>query len=229
MKHVTRAVVLVALVAVAIAAIAVARRRDAAASSPGTTPLTWIADAHQFGPVGYRDPAGAISPDGQWIAYSEGRFLRVRPAGGGPSVTLPSNEVQIRDLTWSPDSRKIVANGFGTPGGWAVFDRTTATRERLWADHDPLKARIEDTGAAATAKVSDLRQLTWSRNGRFLAGIVNGREGQDCGRLPPTAQSRRRGACLIASRFRRGHRAARSRASPPSMAGRESRARAAAP
>ena len=54
-----------------------------------------------------------------------------------------------------------------------------ATRERLWADHDPLKARIEDTGAAATAKVSDLRQLTWSRNGRFLAGIVNGREGQE--------------------------------------------------
>ena len=72
-----------------------------------------------------------------------------------------------------------MANGFGTPGGWAVYDRTTATRERLWADHDPLKARIEDTGAAATAKVSDLRQLTWSRNGRFLAGIVNGREGQE--------------------------------------------------
>ena len=179
MKQVARAVVLVALVAIAIAAIAVARRRDAAASSPGTTPLTWIADAHQFGPVGYRDPAGAISPDGQWIAYSEGRFLRVRPAGGGPSVTLPPNEVQIRDLTWSPDSRKIVANGYGTPGGWAVFDRTTATRERLWADHDPLQARIEETGAAATAKVSELRQLTWSRNGRFLAGIVNGREGQE--------------------------------------------------
>jgi Tol biopolymer transport system component len=178
-KHVTRGVILVALVAVAIAAFAVARRPDAAASSPGAAGLTWIADAHQLGPVGYRDPAGAISPDGQWIAYSEGRFLRVRPSGGGPSVTLPPNEVQIRNLTWSPDSRKIVADGFGTPGGWAVYDRTTGTREPLWAAHDPLSARNEETGAATTARVSDLRQLTWSRNGRLLAGIVNARQGQE--------------------------------------------------
>ena len=179
MKHLTRAVLLVALVAVAIAAFALARRRDAAASSPGATPLAWLADAHQLGPVGYRDPAGGISPDGQWIAYSEGRFLRVRPSGGGPSVALPPNEAQIRNLTWSPDSRKIVADGFGTPGGWALYDRTTATRERLWADRDPLSARIEETGATTTARVSDLRQLAWSRNGRFLAGIVNAREGQE--------------------------------------------------
>ena len=166
MKHVTRAVVLVALVAVAIAAIVVASRRDAAASSPGTTPLTWVADAHQFGPVGYRDPAGAISPDGRWIAYSEGRFLRVRPAGGGPSVTLPPDDTQIRNLTWSPDSQKIMANGFGTPGGWAVYDRTAGDAERLWADHDPLKARTRrHRRRETTAKVSDLRQLTWSRDG----------------------------------------------------------------
>src|SRR4029453_19380322 len=99
--------------------------------------LAWVATAHQFGPVGYRDPAGAISPDGQWIAYSEGRFLRVRPIGGRPrAATFPPNEMQIRDLTWSPDSRQIVANGFGTPGGWAVYDRATGARGRLWADHD---------------------------------------------------------------------------------------------
>src|SRR6186997_2394663 len=139
----SRLAILLALVAAAAAAVTVIVRREAQTEA---APLTWVAEAHQLGPVGYRDPAGALSPDGQWIAYSEGRFLRVRPSGGGPSVTLPPNEIQIRDLTWSPDSRKIVANGYGTPGGWAVFDRPTATRERLWADHDPLTARIEDTG-----------------------------------------------------------------------------------
>ena len=50
----------------------------------------------------------------------------------------------------------------------------------MWADRDPLRARLGDTGTeTTTAKVSDLRQLTWSRAGRFIAGIVNGREGQE--------------------------------------------------
>ena len=177
MKLTIRALILVALVAGAVATIAVARRRDP--PEPAATSLTWIADAHQLGPVGYRDPAGAISPDGQWIAYSEGRFLRVRPAGGGPSAPLPPNEAQIRNLTWSPDSRKIVADGYLTPSGWAVFDVSAGTRQALWGDRDPLSARLDGSGTETTAKVSDLRQLTWSRNGRFIAGIVNGREGQE--------------------------------------------------
>jgi Tol biopolymer transport system component len=176
-KSLTRAGVLIALVAGAVATIAVARRRDPPA--PDAVPLAWIAEAHQLGPVGYRDPAGAISPDGQWIAYSEGRFLRIRPVGGGPSAALPPADAQIRNLTWSPDSQRVVADGYLTPGGWAVYDRIASTRQPLWAGLDPLKARLEDTGAPATAKVSDLRQLTWSPTGRFLAGIVNGREGQE--------------------------------------------------
>src|SRR5262249_45973981 len=47
-------------------------RRDRASDR---SRLTLVATAHQLGPVGYRDPAGAISPDGRWVAYSEGRFL----------------------------------------------------------------------------------------------------------------------------------------------------------
>src|SRR6185295_16853126 len=118
--------------------------------------------------------------DGRWIAYSEGRFLRVRPAGGGPTVALPPGEAQIRNLTWSPDSQRILADGFETAAGWGLYDRAAGTRQRLWADHDPLRARLGDTGTeTTTAKVSDLRQLTWSRAGRFIAGIVNGRDGQE--------------------------------------------------
>ena len=74
-----RVVVLAALAAAAGIVWLIASRAE-----PGrdVSRLTWIADAHQFGPVGYRDPAGAISPDGRWIAYSEGRFLRVRDCDG---------------------------------------------------------------------------------------------------------------------------------------------------
>src|SRR5260221_10209210 len=110
--------------------------------------LTWIADAHQFGPVGYRDPAGAISPDGRWIAYSEGRFLRVRAAAGGPIDDLPAGDTQIRNIVWSADSRTILADGFRGPAGWALYDRLDGTRRPLWGDRDPLRG----------AKGSDLRQ-----------------------------------------------------------------------
>ena len=131
--------------------------------------LTWIADAHQFGPVGYRDPAGAISPDGRWIAYSEGRFLRVRAAAGGPIADLPAGDTQIRNIVWSADSRTILADGFQGPAGWALYDRIDGTRRPLWGDRDPLRG----------AKVSDLKQPAWSPDGRHLAAILNGRDGQD--------------------------------------------------
>ena len=134
-----------------------------------TARLTWIADAHQLGPVGYRDPAGAISPDGRWLAYSEGRFLRVRRVEGGPLVDLPEGEAQIRNIAWSPDNRLIIADGFITQSGWAVYDRATGTRRPLWADRDPLHGR----------PISDLRQPAWSADGRSIAAIVNGREGQE--------------------------------------------------
>jgi Tol biopolymer transport system component len=131
--------------------------------------LTWLADAHQLGPVGYRDPAGAISPDGRWIAYSEGRFLRVRSATGGPLVDLPTGEAQIRNLAWSPDNRTILADGFATQTGWGLYDRVDGTRRRLWPGRDALDG----------VRISDLRQLTWSPDGRSIAAVVNAGEGPE--------------------------------------------------
>ena len=163
---VSRALWLLALLAAGTAVLFLARPR---ASAPELPRLTWVVDAHQLGPVGYRDPAGAISPDGRWIAYSEGRFLRVRAADGGPLVDLPAGDAQIRNLVWSPDGRTILADGFRTPGGWALYDRIDGTRRPLWADRDPLSG----------AQVSDLRQPSWSPDGRSIAAIVNGRDGQD--------------------------------------------------
>ena len=161
-----RALTLLALLAAAAGVFLLAPR---GVSQPDATRLTWLADAHQLGPVGYRDPAGAISPDGRWIAYSEGRFLRVRAAEGGPLVDLPPGEAQIRNIAWSPDSRSLLADGFRTQGGWALYDRVDGTRVPLWADRDPLRG----------AQISDLRQPAWSPDGRSIAAIVNGREGQE--------------------------------------------------
>src|SRR5438034_9598391 len=116
----SRRLISLALLVAGVAAIALAFRRSE--SEAGIGPLRWIATAHQFGPVGYRDPAGAISPDGQWIAYSEGRFLRVRAIEGGPVVELPPEEAQIRNISWTGDSRTILADGYGTQAGWAMYD-----------------------------------------------------------------------------------------------------------
>src|SRR5215510_13656413 len=97
-------VALVALAAIGLGVIAFIDRPGPATSMPR---LSWVATAHQFGPVGYRDPAGGISPDGAWIAYSEGRFLRVKPIDGGPIVDLPAGPAQIRYLAWRPDSQAV--------------------------------------------------------------------------------------------------------------------------
>ncbi|MGH9139863.1 MAG: LpqB family beta-propeller domain-containing protein [Vicinamibacterales bacterium] len=165
-KGAVRVVGLLALLGAGAAAFLYARSRE---TPPGAHRLAWVVDAHQFGPVGYRDPAGAISPDGGWIAYSEGRFLRVRSTAGGPLVDLPAGEAQIRTIAWSPDNRTILTDGFQTQNGWALYDRIDGTRRPLWADRDPLKG----------GTISDLRQPAWSSDGRAIAAIVNGREGQE--------------------------------------------------
>jgi len=147
------------------------------ARDPEHVTLTWIADAHQFGPVGYRDPAGAISPDGRWIAYSEGRFLRVRPVGGGPTIDVPPGEAQIRTVSWNRDNRRILTDGCGVPGGVGVYNIAARTRTRLWPDRD------------------DVRQPAWSPTGQLIGAIVSGREGQAVvalsadGRTAPIAAS----------------------------------------
>ena len=92
--------------------------------------MSWVATAQQYGPVGYRDPAGAISPDGRRIAYSEGRFLRVRSIDGGPVVDLPPGDAQIRRLAWSADSLSVVTDGAAS-GARARYHLLRRTRDAL--------------------------------------------------------------------------------------------------
>jgi Tol biopolymer transport system component len=129
---------------------------------PSDTPrLAWVVTAHQLGPVGYRDPAGAISPDGKSIAYSEGRFLRVRSVDGGPSIELPAGDAQIRSLSWNPDNHTVLADGDRGPSGWAMYD---------------VAARARHPFATSTSRFAS---AVWAPDGKRIAAIVNGTEGQE--------------------------------------------------
>ena len=140
--------------------------------------LAWVATGRQLGPVGYRDPVGAISPDGKWIAYSEGRFLRVRSVDGGPAIDLPPGEAQIRNLSWNPDSRSILADGSQTQGGWAIYDVIARTRRGFVARDvaRPFQGRDQPDREAESLA---LHNAVWSPDGKTIAGIVNGTEGQE--------------------------------------------------
>src|SRR5438876_83228 len=147
--------------------------------------FAWVATAHQFGPVGYRDPAGAISPDGKWIAYSEGRFLRVRSVDGGPAIDLPAGDAQIRHVSWRADNRTILADGSHAQADWAIYDVVARTRKEF-APGDVVRTFQVRDGAAGDPERVDrdpkrvaLQMLVWSPDGQKIAGIVNAIEGQE--------------------------------------------------
>ncbi len=147
-----RAVVLLLIVASGAALVA----RPPVRGGVDASRLTWIATAQQFGPVGYRDPAGAISPDGRSIAYSEGRFLRVRPIDGGPVVDLPAGPVQIRRLGWASDSKAIIADG-ELDGSWVRYDPTARTREAVRPPPLPPGRAFNDLAAFTAAACIETR------------------------------------------------------------------------
>jgi Tol biopolymer transport system component len=170
-----RALILVVLVVAALAAVLWQRRPVPQAGVPRAV---WVATAHQHGPVGYRDPAAAISPDGRWVAYSEGRFLRVQPIGGGPVVDLPPGEQQFRQLAWHPDNERILAGG-------AVYDRIARTQEHFpVADNKSTSAEDTADKSSARERLAVLRQAVWSPDGQRMAAVINGREGSELWILP---------------------------------------------
>jgi len=180
--------IVVVLLVAALAALIIRRTES---PSDDRSELAWIATAHQYGPVGYRDPVGAVSPDGKWLAYSEGRFLRVRPIDGGASTEFPAGASQIRHLVWNPDSRRILADGDDAMT-WVIYDRASGTREPLWPSPGETKA---------------LRQPAWSADGRSIVAVVNGREGAELHTIyfdGRTAQSRRMGQRIAYPAFAAG-------------------------
>ena len=143
---------------------------SSAAASEGPR-LHFVATARQFGPVGYRDPAGAMSPDGVWLAYSVGRTLRAQRIDGGPVHEVGAINSQIRYIAWPPDSRHVAVRDrepdTGAPS-WEVFEVLTGKKERLWPNN-PEAARLS--------------HLAWSPDGGSVAGVLRQGDGSQLWRM----------------------------------------------
>ena len=152
-----RQLVLLTLVVGALVAIAVGA--PGIVAGRGTADARYVTTAHQLGVVGYRDPAGAISPDGKRFAYSEGRFIRIVPIGGGAPVTLPAGDGQVRFLEWTSNDTVIAVprpaasarTANGERPAWLIAvssfpaeakNRRSIPTRRLWTDCLHCESRV---------------------------------------------------------------------------------------
>ncbi|MDE2659541.1 MAG: hypothetical protein OXI45_04960 [Acidobacteriota bacterium] len=128
-------------------------------------PLHYLATADQAGPVAYRDPVGAISPDGNWLATLERGQVRIAPAAGGAAQRVGAGTASIRYLAWLPDSRRVLVheNVFDrSRQEWWIYDRADGSRRPLWPDRP----------ADASPSTGSLAQLSWSADGSAVAGVT---------------------------------------------------------
>ena len=132
---------------------------------PNASTPTLVATVHQFGPVGYRDPLGVISPDGRWLATAAHNLLRIQALTGGATRTLPAGDTRILHLAWRPGGRLVVGQRDGETMWW-LYDIDQSTRQPLWRAGTMLR---DSTGSSVDP--SQLRELSWSADGRRLAGI----------------------------------------------------------
>ena len=116
--------------------------------------LQYVTTAHQAGPVGYRDPVGAVSPDGVWLAYVTTRHMFLhRIEGSSTTELLPADNTK-GSVIWFPDSRSfaVVEVPFGAKPQWFRYDVATGKRE-------PLATPPVPPGQAA--KLPSISEKTW--------------------------------------------------------------------
>ncbi len=115
--------------------------------------LQVVASTSQPGVVGYRDPLGAVSPDGTLLAFTSGRHLRLRRLEGGPVSELGPADRNLTHIAWLPDSRRLASYGRNPDtdeAGWILHDVMAGSREPLWPHR---------------LGTSRQRQLAWSHDG----------------------------------------------------------------
>src|SRR5580700_10269773 len=84
--------------------------------------MQYVTVAHQLGPVNYRDPLGAISPSGEWLAYSIAQHLYVQRVQGGPVRELAAAGGIIRHIAWLPDNRWLAVDSPEQGPRWWLHD-----------------------------------------------------------------------------------------------------------
>ena len=137
--------------------------------------LRFVVEARQLGPVGYRDPVGAMSPDGQWLAYaSEGR-LRLTQVAGGPVSTLGPLG-RVLSVAWLPDSRQVAALQLDSlgDGRWSLIDVPNASRRPLWTNAFP---KLSSGGDSVAVDPNRFREIAWSSDGGHMAAIFGQQRG----------------------------------------------------
>jgi len=173
--HSLAAAVLVAAAALFTACERSPRADLADSGMAGARELTWVATARQNGIVGYRDPVGALSPDGALVAYAEGRAVRVVPVGGGMPRDMSRAESQVRHLAWL-DEYSFLAEDRSGEVRWWRYDAVTGARTPLWG-RTSVKATAADGGDGAEIAVDRLETLAVSADGEWIAGLAS-REGE---------------------------------------------------
>ncbi|MGH7460036.1 MAG: hypothetical protein ACREMA_03285 [Longimicrobiales bacterium] len=131
--------------------------------------LRYVASARQLGPVGYRDPRGVISPDGEWLAYTSGGLLQLTHTAGGAVQTL-GRFAGVFSVVWRPDGRNIAALAADSTGStrWVLVDARDGTTREAWTA--PFPATTESGSAAVDPR--QFSHVAWSSDGAMLAGIM---------------------------------------------------------
>jgi Tol biopolymer transport system component len=145
-----------------------------------TPRLRYVATVRQYGPVGYRDPLGAISPDGAWLATASETRVRLGRIGGGAMTQLGSSDEQITDLAWLPESRHLAVRSRTfdhSRARWVLYDVRSGASTPLWPERAVIRGMRENDTIVVHVDPADLIQLTWSPSGDSVAGIARGPEG----------------------------------------------------
>jgi Tol biopolymer transport system component len=147
----------ITLSAVACAGLAALTWAQGASGVAGRA--SFITTAHQSGIVGYRDPVGAILPDGSRVVFAEGRRLYSVPIGGGPRRELAAGIGQIRHVTIA---------------GEAVIFEDTPNPTRVWR----VVPGESPAPFGSARELNGVRQLAGAPDGRLvgLAAVRSGTE-----------------------------------------------------
>ena len=131
--------------------------------------LQYVTTAHQAGPVGFRDPVGAVSPDGVWLAYISNRHLFLHRIEGSSTIELLPADNTKGTIIWFPDSLSLAVLEvvFGGSPQWFRYDVATGKREPLGAP--PVQANqsakppsVSERTCGASAYSPDRRSFYYS-------------------------------------------------------------------
>jgi hypothetical protein len=177
-----RVVFLIGLVAFAVGLVSWSRSRTPVAVE--TPRLTYVTTAHQLGVVGYRDPIGAVSRDGRYVALTEGRRLFETLISGGARVEIAAANGQIRHVAAGPDGSWIFEDAAAPKRWWVASSRSPM--RALFDARTELEATVAGESAPIRRRLDDLRQLVASLTVSGLLPSPTPHRALNSGALRPT-------------------------------------------